>query len=73
MVCHEKVLIRHCTQKMMSISRFSHKDFYKRDKKDIHYADCVSPKLSSEVIGVFSQHIGSSTFFFPTRFLKEYT
>jgi hypothetical protein len=65
-------LTRQCAHKIMPISLFSHKDFYRRDKKDIYYIDSVSPKLSQRVIRVFHSISRMKTFNFPTGVLNDY-
>jgi hypothetical protein len=40
------------TRLCLSLNLF-YKGFYKRDNKDIHYADSVSSNLSHRVTGVF--------------------
>jgi hypothetical protein len=60
-----------CTHVNVYFLIFSYKDFYKRDVKDMIYAESVYPNLSHWIIGVFSQHIENGTFIFPIGFLKD--
>jgi hypothetical protein len=71
MVSHEKVFNEAIyTKDDVSLLIFLW-GFYKRDKKDIYYVDCVSSKLSLRVYRSSSQHTRSSTFIFPIGFLKD--
>jgi hypothetical protein len=51
---------------------FSHKCFYKRDVKDMIYAESVSHNLSHWVVGVFHSISRMKTLSFLTGFLKDY-
>jgi hypothetical protein len=63
----KRFLMRQCAHKMMSISCIFHKCFIREIRKT-YTVDCVFPKLSHGIIGVFLSIHDQVPSFFPHDF-----